>query len=202
MKKNRIPLILVAVFIGLLMVSNWQTGQALKHEKNRNQDISRQLKQQAVTIANDKESSVTDSKSSSTAEKSTTTDNTKDISSNLAAFLQNLYVSKNKNLQERYKKISPFLTGDAVKQLKPSGANNNDSQDDGYTPTTIRDIETFNSGDSKNQEAVTFYKMENKVGDTTKEVNMVMRTKLVKSGQEWLISKVEYNTGYEPHGSN
>lgn len=202
MKKNRIPLILVAVFIGLLLVSNWQTGQALKRERGRNQDISRQLKKQEVTIANAKESSVTDSKSSSTVEKSLTTNNTKDISSNLAAFLQNLYASKNKNLQERYKKISPFLIGDAVKQLKPSGTDSGDSQDDGYTPTTIRDIETFNSGDSKNQEAVTFYKMANKVGDTTKEVNMVMRTKLVKSGQEWLISKIEYNTGYEPNKSN
>ena len=90
MKKNRIPLILVAVFIGLLLVSNWQTGQALKREKGRNQDISRQLKKQEVTIANAKESSVTDSKSSSTVEKSLTTNNTKDISSNLAAFLQNL----------------------------------------------------------------------------------------------------------------
>lgn len=202
MKKNRIPLILVAVFIGLLLVSNWQTGQALKRERERNQDISRQLKKQEVTIANAKESSVTDSKSSSTVEKSLTTNNTKDISSNLEAFLQNLYASKNKNLKERYKKISPFLTGDAVNQLKPSGTNDSDSQDDGYTPTTIRDIETFNSGDSKNQEAVTFYKMENKIGDTTKEVNMIMRTKLVKSGQEWLISKIEYNAGYEPNKSN
>ncbi|EJF00685.1 hypothetical protein [Liquorilactobacillus mali] len=201
MKKNRVPIILVIVFICLLIVGNWQIGQALKHEKDKNQALTERLKQQEVTIANAKESSATSNKTSSTVEK-TVTDSTKNISSNLAAFLQNLYASKNKNLEERYKKISPFLTGDAVNQLKPSGTSDSDSQDDGYTPTTISDIQTFNSGDSKNQEAVTFYKMENKVGDTTKEVNMIMRTKLVKSGQEWLISKIEYNTGYEPNGSN
>lgn len=202
MKKSKITVALIVGFIILLNVGNWQAGQALKREKGRNQELTKRIKRQEVTIANAKESSATSNKDSSTVEDTSTVDNTKNISSNLAAFLQNLYASKNKNLEERYKKISPFLTGDAVNQLKPSGTSNSDSQDDGYTPTTISDIQTFNNGDSKNQEAVTFYKMENKVGDTTKEVNMMMRTKLVKSGQEWLISKIEYNTGYEPNGSN
>lgn len=199
--RQKTPLIVMSVLLVLSLAGNWYLQKAVKAEQKNNSELVTKNKQQKKQLADFEatqqiqkpaEESESDNDSENSGE-TELTDNANDISDNLESLIILVYSSKNKNLNDRYKKFEPLITGEAKEQLKPQ---KDDSKDDYVSvPNEINNIKVYPKLENDKYSAIATYDMENKINKKSYTNHMIMNVDLTEKQGEMLISKINFNSG-------
>lgn len=199
--RQRTPLVVMSVLLVLSLAGNWYLQRSVKVERKNNNELVTKNKQQKKKLADfeatqqmqkptEENNSNNDSESSGQTE---STGSTKDINDNLESLIVLLYSSKNKDLNDRYKKFEPLITGEAKEQLKPQ---KDDSKDDYVSvPNEINNINVYPKFENGKYSAIATYDMENKINKKSYTNHMIMNVDLTEKQGEMLISKINFNSG-------
>lgn len=199
--RQKTPLVVMSILLILSLAGNWYLQRSVKVERKNNSELVTKNKQQKKKLADfevtqqmqkpaKENNSNNDSKSSGQTE---STDSTKDINDNLESLIILLYSSKNKDLNERYKKFEPLITGEAKEQLKPQEDNSKD--DYVSVPNEINNINVYPKFENGKYSAIATYDMENKINKKSYTNHMIMNVDLTEKQGEMLISKINFNSG-------
>lgn len=188
--------VMVLLLVGNIVHSNSQ-GQALRDEQAKTKKLQSQLidaQAQTSSKSDQGDKTATNTAQAVTVEAS---DAQKDGSAVVTKFLETLYESDSKNLNQRWEALKPYTTGSALEALKPVDSGDGASGDDGYKKTDIDNINSFVKSNGDSFDSLTTYDMANKIADKNTVVHMVLHATLTRDGDTWKVSKIDFNSGFE-----